>query len=320
MLRTFIFALIIHFPWISLAQEQEFLPVEEAFPYQWSVTEQGVQIHFAIQPQYYLYKGRFKFSSNSKVLLSEPQFSRAGTPKQDKYFGDVVVFNQPVTVLIPYSGEGQIKVRYQGCSEQGLCYLPQTITLDLPSRLSSSPPDLSWKNISGLAEDTTGLSELLVHMPKAQALLIFFLLGLGLSLTPCVLPMVPILSSIIGGDAKMTGKKGLLLSTSYVLGMASSYALTGILVTTLAKGVNLQAAMQQPWLLSLFAIVFVLLALAMFGFYELQLPSTLQQKLTSRSGNIGGGKVAGVCAMGALSALVVSHCVSAPIAGALLYV
>lgn len=260
-----------------MAQEQEFLPVDEAFPYQWSVTEQGVQIHFAIQPQYYLYKGRFKFSSNSKVLLSEPQFSYAGKPKQDKYFGDVVVFNQPVTVLIPYSGEGQIKVRYQGCSEQGLCYLPQTITLDLPSRLSSSPPDLSWKNISGLAENTTGLSELLVHMPKAQALLIFFLLGLGLSLTPCVLPMVPILSSIIGGDAKMTGKKGLLLSTSYVFGMASSYALTGILVTTLAKGVNLQVAMQQPWLLSLFAIVFVLLALAMFGFYELQLPSTLQQ-------------------------------------------
>ncbi|MCG7488407.1 protein-disulfide reductase DsbD [Vibrio sp. Of14-4] len=320
MLRTFILALFIYFPWISLAQEQEFLPVDEAFPYQWSVTEQGVQIHFAIQPQYYLYKGRFKFSSNSKVLLSEPQFSYAGKPKQDKYFGDVVVFNQPVTVLIPYSGEGQIKVRYQGCSEQGLCYLPQTITLDLPSRLSSSPPDLSWKNISGLAENTTGLSELLVHMPKAQALLIFFLLGLGLSLTPCVLPMVPILSSIIGGDAKMTGKKGLLLSTSYVFGMASSYALTGILVTTLAKGVNLQAAMQQPWLLSLFAIVFVLLALAMFGFYELQLPSTLQQKLTSRSGNIGGGKIAGVFAMGALSALVVSPCVSAPLAGALLYV
>ena len=109
MLRTFILALFIYFPWFSLAQEQEFLSVEEAFPYQWSVTEQGVQIHFAIQPQYYLYKGRFKFSSNSKVLLSEPQFSYAGKPKQDKYFGDVVVFNQPVTVLIPYVVKGKLK-------------------------------------------------------------------------------------------------------------------------------------------------------------------------------------------------------------------
>ena len=118
----------------------------------------------------------------------------------------------------------------------------------------------------------------------------------------------------------MTGKKGTALSSSYVLGMATSYAMTGILVTTLAKGVNLQAAMQQPWLLSSFAAVFVLLALAMFGFYELQLPAALQQKLNSGSDKLGGGKIASVFAMGAISALVVSPCVSAPLAGALLYV
>ncbi|MCP4865266.1 MAG: cytochrome C biogenesis protein, partial [Alteromonas sp.] len=118
----------------------------------------------------------------------------------------------------------------------------------------------------------------------------------------------------------MTGKKGAALSSSYVLGMATSYAMTGILVTTLAKGINLQAAMQQPWLLSIFAAVFVLLALAMFGFYELQLPAALQQKLNSGSDKLGGGKIASVFAMGAISALVVSPCVSAPLAGALLYV
>ncbi|MBU2896696.1 protein-disulfide reductase DsbD [Vibrio hepatarius] len=320
MIRTLILALIAYLPLVLLAQEPEFLPVEEAFPYQWSVSDKGVQIHFAIQPQYYLYKSRFKFSSSSQVLLREPQFSIAGKPKQDKYFGDVVVFDQPMTVLIPYSGEGQIKIRYQGCSDKGLCYLPQTITMDLPNGVSKSDPDLTWQKISGLAENTAGLSDLLTNTPKIQALLIFFLLGLGLSMTPCVLPMVPILSSIIGGDANMTGKKGLILSSSYVFGMASSYALTGILVTTLAKGVNLQAAMQQPWLLSLFAIVFVLLALAMFGFYELQLPSSIQQKLTSHSDNVSGGKVVSVFAMGAVSALVVSPCVSAPLAGALLYV
>ena len=118
----------------------------------------------------------------------------------------------------------------------------------------------------------------------------------------------------------MTGRKGLILSSSYVLGMATSYAMTGILVTTLAKGVNLQAAMQQPWLLSLFAIVFVSLALAMFGFYELQLPSSVQNKLNTRSDKLGGGRVVSVFGMGAVSALVVSPCVSAPLAGALLYV
>ncbi|GLT19121.1 thiol:disulfide interchange protein DsbD [Vibrio zhanjiangensis] len=320
MIKTFIFALMVYFPFMSLAQDPEFLPVEKAFPYQWSVSDSGVQVHFAVQPQYYLYKARFKFSSDSQVLLSEPQFSLAGTAKKDQYFGDVVVFNQPVTVLIPYSGEGQIKVRYQGCSEKGLCYLPQTITLDLPLRTSSSLPDFNWQSIRDLADDTAGLSEILVSLPRAQALLIFFLLGLGLSLTPCVLPMIPILSSIIGGEAKMTGKKGLILSSSYVLGMSSSYAITGILVTTLAKGVNLQAMMQQPWLLSLFAFVFIVLALAMFGFYELQLPNVIQQKLTTESDKIGGGKVVSVFVMGAVSALVVSPCVSAPLAGALLYV
>ena len=109
MLRTFILALFIYFPWFSLAQEQEFLPVEEAFPYQWSVTEQGVQIHFAIQPQYYLYKGRFKFSSNSKVLLSEPQFSYAGKPKQDKYFGNVVSSMNLLRYLFHTVVKGKLK-------------------------------------------------------------------------------------------------------------------------------------------------------------------------------------------------------------------
>ncbi|QGM36207.1 Thiol:disulfide interchange protein DsbD precursor (plasmid) [Vibrio sp. THAF191d] len=320
MIRIFILPLLLFISAFTFAQDPDFLPVEEAFPYQWSVSEQGVQIHFATQPEYYLYKGRFKFSADSGVELTDPQFSSPGKQKQDKYFGEVVVFDKPVTVLVPYGGEGQLKVRYQGCSEKGLCYLPQTIKLDLPANTLNDSSSSIWDKVGGLAEDTAGLSELLGSASKTQALLIFFLLGLGLSLTPCVLPMVPILSSIIGGDAKMTGRKGLVLSTSYVLGMSSSYALTGILVTTLAKGVNLQAAMQQPWLLSIFAVVFVLLALAMFGFYELQLPASIQQKLNASSDKLGGGKVASVFVMGAVSALVVSPCVSAPLAGALLYV
>jgi len=217
-------------------------------------------------------------------------------------------------------------VRYQGCADKGLCYLPQKLVLDLPmletvaETLVEEPSNSLYQTLGEISEDTNGLSSFLSQAGKLQALLVFFLLGLGLSLTPCVLPMIPILASIIGGEKAMTGKKGAALSSSYVLGMATSYAMTGILVTTLAKGVNLQAAMQQPWLLSSFAAVFILLALAMFGFYELQLPAALQQKLNSGSDKLGGGKIASVFAMGAISALVVSPCVSAPLAGALLYV
>ncbi|MDN3612293.1 protein-disulfide reductase DsbD [Vibrio ostreicida] len=311
---------------LSLAENTEFLPVEQAFPYQWEMVADGAQVHFSVQPGYYLYKSRFKVSAEDGVALKPVEFSIPGDLKNDKYFGEVVVFSQPVTIKIPYHGAGQLKVKYQGCAQQGLCYLPQTIRLDLPSlpaldEAASVPQSSSWwEKVEGLAQDTAGLSVLLGSVSRPQALMIFFLLGLGLSLTPCVLPMVPILSSIIGGQAHISGRKGFALSVSYVLGMASSYALTGIVVTTLAKGINIQSAMQQPWLLSCFAVVFVLLALAMFGFYELQLPAALQQRLNSQSGKLGGGKLMSVYLMGAVSALVVSPCVSAPLAGALLYV
>lgn len=319
-MKQLLIAFIFFFSFTSYAEQEEFLPVEQAFPYQWSITEEGVQIHFAVHSGYYLYQSRFKLSSQGEIQVEAPKYSWEGKTKTDQYFGEVTVFDKPVTLAIPYRGEGVVKVKYQGCADKGLCYLPQTIALNLPNKSGTEQESSLWQDLSLLSEDTNGVSSFLDKATKSQALLVFFLLGLGLSFTPCVLPMVPILSSIIGGDAQMTGRKGLVLSTSYVLGMASSYALTGILVTTVAKGVNLQAAMQQPWLLSLFAIVFVILALAMFGFYELQLPASLQQRLHSGSDKLGGGRVVSVFGMGAISALVVSPCVSAPLAGALLYV
>jgi len=318
-MKRFLLAFVLLFSFSIAADDDTFLPVEQAFPYQWSVSDSGLQLHFAVHPDYYLYKSRFKFTSSDGVTLLAPEFSWDGKSKKDQYFGEVTVFDKPVTISLPYQGAGEVKVRYQGCANKGLCYLPQTFEVVLPNRIQDSATSV-WQRLSNLADDTKGLSSFLDSASRMQALLVFFLLGLGLSLTPCVLPMVPILSSIIGGDSQMTGRKGLLLSSSYVLGMATSYALTGILVTTVAKGINLQAAMQQPWLLSLFAGVFVLLALAMFGFFELQLPSALQNKLNTRSDKLGGGRVLSVFGMGAISALVVSPCVSAPLAGALLYV
>lgn len=325
-MKNYLLTLILLFSSFLHAQDSEFLPVEEAFPVTWEAIDQGAVIRFDTHPGYYLYRSRFSFKEESSLSTQDPQYSLPGEEKQDPNFGNVVVFHEPLTVTVPYTGSGKLTVRYQGCADKGLCYLPQKLVLDLPTlkaltevtseKLSSS----LVQTLGEISDDTNGLSSFLSQAGKLQALLVFFLLGLGLSLTPCVLPMIPILASIIGGEKAMTGKKGAALSSSYVLGMATSYAMTGILVTTLAKGINLQAAMQQPWLLSIFAAVFVLLALAMFGFYELQLPAALQQKLNSGSDKLGGGKIASVFAMGAISALVVSPCVSAPLAGALLYV
>lgn len=325
-MKNYLLTLILLFSSFLHAQDSEFLPVEEAFPVTWEATGQGAVIRFDTHPGYYLYQSRFSFKEESSLSTLDPQYSLPGEEKQDPNFGNVVVFHDPLTVTVPYTGSGKLTVRYQGCADKGLCYLPQKRVLDLPTLnaladvASEKPSNSLVQTLGEISDDTNGLSSYLSQAGKLQALLVFFLLGLGLSLTPCVLPMIPILASIIGGEKAMTGKKGAALSSSYVLGMATSYAMTGILVTTLAKGINLQAAMQQPWLLSIFAAVFVLLALAMFGFYELQLPAALQQKLNSGSDKLGGGKIASVFAMGAISALVVSPCVSAPLAGALLYV
>ena len=325
-MKNYLLTLILLFSSFLHAQDSEFLPVEEAFPVTWEATDQGAVIRFDTHPGYYLYQSRFSFKEESSLSTLAPQYSLPGEEKQDPNFGNVVVFHEPLTITVPYTGSGKLTARYQGCADEGLCYLPQKLVLDLPklktlAEVATEKPSNSLVQTLGeISDDTNGLSSFLSQAGKLQALLVFFLLGFGLSLTPCVLPMIPILASIIGGEKSMTGKKGAALSSSYVLGMATSYAMTGILVTTLAKGINLQAAMQQPWLLSIFAAVFVLLALAMFGFYELQLPAALQQKLNSGSDKLGGGKIASVFAMGAISALVVSPCVSAPLAGALLYV
>lgn len=323
MKRYFITLLFVFVSAFSFAEESDFLPVEQAFPFSWQLNEQGaVLVTFDTQQGYYLYKSRFSFKGDEALSISQPSYSLAGEEKQDPYMGNVVVFHQPLEITLPYTGEGTLTVRYQGCADKGLCYLPQKQTIQLPPSLApkTESQSESYFDLAALSTDTSTLSSFLSSAGKPKALLVFFLLGLGLSLTPCVLPMIPILASIIGGQEAMTGRKGAALSSAYVFGMATSYAITGILVTTLAKGVNLQAAMQQPWLLSIFAALFVLLALAMFGFYELQLPAALQQRLNQGSDKLGGGKMASVFAMGAISALVVSPCVSAPLAGTLLYV
>ncbi|MFT7683498.1 MAG: thiol:disulfide interchange protein DsbD [Moritella dasanensis] len=338
--------------------QAKFLTVNEAFPFtsQISRSTDGdkLVLNFATQAGYYLYHKRFSFKAindelDGDISLAKPQFSVVAEQKQDPNFGLVKVYHQALTVTLPFTGSGNVKVSYQGCADSGLCYLPQRKIINV-SAIDSNGIDVNDAKgvnenkvpavitaavkaqttaassslvaaVNDTANDSQGLASMLAGTGRAQALLLFFVLGLGLAFTPCVLPMIPILSSIIGGQGDgMTGWKGFYISLAYVLGMASSYAMIGVLMATVGQGINIQAAMQQTWLLVIFAGLFVLLALAMFGVYELQLPSRLQVALNNQSQRLSGGKVFTVFMMGAISALVVSPCVSAPLAGALLYV
>lgn len=317
--------------------QAEFLTVNEAFPFTSYISRDSdgdkLVLNFATQAGYYLYDKRFSFKAintdldgniNGDVSLAKPQFSMAAEQKQDPNFGLVKVYHQPLTITLPFTGNGSVKVSFQGCADSGLCYLPQRKTINVGTFETTSIPTPNSALVAAVndrANDSQGLASMLAGTGRAQALLLFFVLGLGLAFTPCVLPMIPILSSIIGGQGDgMTGWKGFYISLAYVLGMASSYAMIGVLMATVGQGINIQAAMQQTWLLVIFAGLFVLLALAMFGVYELQLPSRLQVALNNQSQRLSGGKVFTVFMMGAISALVVSPCVSAPLAGALLYV
>ncbi|EFP96050.1 protein-disulfide reductase DsbD domain-containing protein [Vibrio caribbeanicus] len=133
-MKQFIVTLMMLLSFALWAQDDDFLPVEQAFPYQWSVSEAGLQLHFAVHPDYYLYKSRFNFSADQSVKLGETEFSWAGRSKTDPYFGQVEVFDKSVTITLPYSGIGEIKIRYQGCANKGLCYLPKTITVPVPEQ------------------------------------------------------------------------------------------------------------------------------------------------------------------------------------------
>lgn len=312
----------------------DFLKVDEAFQFQSEVTPNGLKLHWIVEPGYYLYLERFKFkTSNENTILGEAQFSTQGDPKEDPYFGLVHAIHDDVTVFIPVKlgkniTEDEIQISYQGCAEAGLCYPPKKQYL-LFTASSSSKIDESKAIKNSLQqttvqnqnlEDASGIFTFISNSSLPLIVGIFFLLGLGLTFTPCVFPMIPIITSIIAGQQKPTTGKSFALATAYVLGMALTYAAAGVITGLLGAGANIQAALQNPYVLTFFASIFILLSLAMFGLYELQLPAFLRDKLNTTSQNLSGGHITSVFFIGALSALVVSPCVSAPLAGALLYI
>ena len=321
---------------LPAAHAADFLDPEDAFKFSAAISDDGsaVDARFNIADGYYLYRERFGFAASDGARLGTPQYP-AGKIKFDETFNRrLEIYRGNVVVRLPIeaaSGPFTLTARLQGCADQGLCYPPDVRTTQLVSGAASSgrpPPSADVPSASGLSKTATDAGRIEAAL-RSQSLLtvlpIFFVLGLLLSFTPCVLPMVPILSSIIvgqgerdGGGQRLTEIRGFVLALAYALGMAIIYTAFGVAAGLAGEG--LTAALQRPWVLILFATLLVALALSLFGLYELQLPSSWQTRVAQASGRMTRGKLGGVFAMGALSALIVGPCVAAPLAGALLYI
>lgn len=291
---------------LNAQEDDEFLPVLQAFAPQVSATADGFDVHFTIAPGYYLYESRLHLSGASAADASFTTRQKAET-KLDKNFGEVQVFHNGLDVQVHARGQAGLALSYQGCSEHGLCYPPQQLQLQAVA-IAQQPAVPAAGN--GLGEKSL-----------FWVLLSFLGLGVGLSLTPCVFPMIPILAGIIAGQSnnRLSASKGFALALSYVAGMACSYALIGMLVAAFGARVNLTAFTQTPLVISAAALLFVVLALPMFGLFELQLPSALRNRLNNLQSRQQGGRLLSTFLMGFFAALVVSPCVSAPLAGALIY-
>lgn len=309
---------------MSTAKAEDFLEPEKAFQVKAQmVSGDQVRVTYTIADGYYLYRERLKFAAQFAELgaIQLP----AGKVKFDETFQkDVETYSHELVVQIPIkaSTDFQLKVELQGCAEAGLCYPPMELILPVTLADIASNAGATAIATPETAQDGGEQSSIADALKSGRLSLIiplFLVLGLGLSLTPCVLPMVPILSFIIVGEgAAVKRSRGFLLSLSYVLGMALVYTSLGVAAGLLGEG--LSAALQNPWVLSAFAVLMIALSLSMFGVYQLQMPAAIQTRLTYFSESKRNGKMAGVFLMGAISALIVGPCVAAPLAGALVYI
>jgi thiol:disulfide interchange protein DsbD len=315
--------------------EDNFLPPEQAFKFSAQMADaQTLEVSYVIADGYYMYRERFHFKADNDAALGQPVFPDGKVKYDETFKKNVETYRNKVSIRVPVKGETpfRLTVTSQGCTDKGLCYSPMDVAVQLSPISTAAGNTMSVTVITPAASDGSSstangsdIGSIQASLQSGKLLLIlplFFLLGLGLSLTPCVLPMVPILSSIIVGEGTRTTRwRGLMLSAIYALGMALVYTALGVAAGLVGEG--LAATLQNPWVLSLFAILLISLSLSMFGFYELQIPSTWQTKLSQASGGNGGGgggKLIGVFVMGAISALIVGPCVAAPLAGALLYI
>ena len=344
--------------WFSSSSQGEFLPVQEAFqPSAWHDGD-TLYVGMEITEDYYLYRHQFDVQSTHESITLDAPILPEGQFITDEFLGDVYVFRDQlvfeVPIAAPHDGPLPISLTYQGCADAGLCYPPETLSLQAiqaqapaafsdwqppqdatqantpeqtadrtANQVANTPntvdPNVAENSFSGAQSDDRRFATLLSEASLPLALGLFFIAGLGLTFTPCVLPMIPILSSIVVGQ-NPTKPRAFVLSASYVLGMALTYALVGVLMGLFGAGLNLQAHLQSAPVLIVFAILFTLFALAMFGAFNLQLSPRFANRIdrwqtrAQRSGPLG------LAVAGALSVLVVSPCVTAPLAGAMVFI
>lgn len=313
-MRVFLMTLLVLFSNLSLAQpfakpfaQPDFLAVDKAFVFSSERLDSGqTRLHWQITDGYYLYQKRLKF--DGLPTEQHPALPAAQT-HTDEFFGESPVYRGELELILPAHASGQLRVGWQGCADAGLCYPPQTATVAL------TPADAVDRGREQASDQA--LAGDLQHGTLFWSLLAFLGLGVLLAFTPCSLPMLPILAGLVLGNGA-SARRGWALAAVYVLSMALVYAGLGVIAALL--GANLQAWLQQPWLLGSLAALFVVLALPMFGAFELQLPAWLRDRLERAGHNTRGGNLYGAALLGALSGLLMGPCMTAPLAGALLYI
>ncbi|WP_281912320.1 protein-disulfide reductase DsbD [Massilia varians] len=331
--------------------QQDFLDPAIAFRFEARMAEpQTLEVRYQIADGYYMYRERFAFRANG-VKLGTPEIPPGKVKYDETFQKDVETYKGELVIRIPVEGSGPftLTAESQGCADAGLCYPPQEHAAQLSAGsggggapalpIGANAPQMSTAPLApapamdaapaapvqapaaaaAQPSDMAGIAGILEGGRLLAIVPAFVLLGLGLAFTPCVLPMVPILSSIIVGEGRQVSRsRGFILSSTYSLGMAIVYTALGVAAGLAGEG--LAAALQNPWVLGAFALLIVAMAMSMFGFYQLQMPAALQTRLATTAGRQSGGKLAGVFAMGAISALIVGPCVAAPLAGALVYI
>lgn len=285
----------------ALNNSAEFLPIDQAFKVQATEdADHNVAIRFSNATGYYLYRHRLSFSTETPgVSFGEAQLPD-GVARSDEFFGDIEAYYGTLNISLPVNNPDNLPysldIGYQGCADQGLCYPPEVSSFTLNNAIATDSSAWTWSEIA-----------------------LFFLAGLGLTFTPCVLPMLPILTGVVL-RGEIGGTRGFVLSSVYVVSMALCFAVLGALMGMFGAELNIQARLQSPWVLIPFAAFFALFALAMFGLFEMRLPQFISGPLNKLSGKTSGGSVFGAALLGIFSSLLVSPCVSAPLAAALLYI
>lgn len=328
------------FGWQAAARaDAEFLEPEKAFVFSANMASADtLELHYKVAPGYYMYRERFAIAINpaDATTLGEAVYPKGEVKYDPTFEKDMEVFHKDVTIRVPVGTGGQpftLTLTGQGCADAGLCYPPMDSTVKLTPVAGgyavagtglggALAPQAASGGLSALVNaGDTGLADALGGLGWIKTAGVFLVLGLLLAFTPCVLPMIPILSSIVLGGAQQerpSRGRGLALAATYVLGMSVVYTALGVAAGL--SGAGLAAWLQTPWILTLFAILLTVLALAMFDVFTFQMPSGVQAMLSERSSRVPGGRYTGALVMGALSALIVGPCVAAPLAGALLYI